>query len=196
MQKEEYRRLLEEERDRLLKKMSQAEGHENLKDSTGELSLYDNHPADLGSENFERGKDLALKEHEGVRYRRIRAALEKLDRGEYGRCEECREEIDPARLRQLPEAPYCLSCQEKMEHRVEVRKRPLEEEALGSPYRASFRDRADDTGYDGEDAWQDVARYNKLPHVHYEDVGEDDETIGSVEDTDKLSNEDMKKQLE
>lgn len=75
-------------------------------------------------------------------------------------------------------------------------RRLLEEEALGSPYRASFRDRADNTGYDGEDAWQDVARYNKLPHVHYEDVGEDDETIGSVEDTDKLSNEDMKKQLE
>lgn len=197
MNAEEYRLLLEQERDRLKKKMTGAEGmekHENLKDSTQELSLYDNHPADLGSENYERGKDLALHEHDLIRYRRINAALEKINRGEYGRCEECQEDIDPARLRQLPEAPLCLSCQEREEYRVDVRNRPLEEEAMGPPYGSSFKDKADYTGYDGEDAWQDVSQYNKLPHVHYEDVGDDDED--QVEETDKLSNEDLKKQLE
>jgi hypothetical protein len=34
-----------------------------------------------------------------------------------------------------------------------------------------------------------------LPHVYYEEVGEDDETIGYVEDTDRISNTDYKKQL-
>jgi DnaK suppressor protein len=199
MHTEEYRRLLAEERDRLQKKLSRAEGlgrHENLKDSTQELSLYDNHPADLGSENFERGKDLALHEHELLRYRKVLAALERIGTGEYGRCESCGEEIDPARLRQLPEAALCLACQEREEQQTLTRGRPLEEEARPSPYGPSFKDRDDYTGYDGEDAWQDVARYNKLPHVHYEDVGEDEDTIGSVEDTDRLSNEDLRKQLE
>ncbi|MDI9448265.1 MAG: conjugal transfer protein TraR, partial [Bacillota bacterium] len=33
-----------------------------LGDSIGELSTYDNHPADVGSEVFERSKDFALRE--------------------------------------------------------------------------------------------------------------------------------------
>jgi len=190
---------LEGERDRLEKKLSRAEGlgkHESLKDSTQELSLYDNHPADLGSENFERGKDLALHEHELLRYRRVLAALDRIRQGEYGRCGACGEEIDPARLRQLPEAALCLSCREEAEQRSEARGRPLEEAGQQAPYGSSCKDREDYTGYDGEDAWQAVARYNKLPHVHYEDVGEDEDSIGSVEDTDRLSNEDLRKQLE
>ncbi len=194
-----YRGLLTAERDRLKHKMPGAEGmekHESLKESTQELSAYDNHPADLGSENYERSKDLALHEHELTRFKRLNAALEKIDRGEYGRCEECHLEMDPARLRQIPEAPLCLRCQEKKEFWQDVSSRPLEEDALRPPFGRSFKDGSDYAAYDGEDTWQDVARYNKLPHVHYEDVGEDDETIGNVEDTDRLSNEDYRKQLE
>ena len=32
-------------------------------DSTGELSNYDNHPADTGTDLYEREKDIALNEH-------------------------------------------------------------------------------------------------------------------------------------
>src|SRR5690606_34364052 len=32
------------------------------RDSISELSLYDNHPGDIGTETFERGKDYALQE--------------------------------------------------------------------------------------------------------------------------------------
>ena len=37
------------------------EGAESLKESVGERTSYDNHPADLGAETFERAKDLGLK---------------------------------------------------------------------------------------------------------------------------------------
>jgi RNA polymerase-binding transcription factor DksA len=46
---------------------------------------------------------------------RIVAALERLDRGEYGQCVECSEAIAPARLRVLPEVTTCVRCQDRLE---------------------------------------------------------------------------------
>lgn len=57
---------------------------------------------------------------------RIVAALERLDRGEYGQCVECGEAIAPARLNVLPEVTTCVRCQDRLErmgrhlHSVEV----------------------------------------------------------------------------
>lgn len=42
----------------------------------------------------------------------INAALERLKRGEYGICEECDEAISEKRLKAVPWARYCLTCQE------------------------------------------------------------------------------------
>ena len=41
---------------------------------------------------------------------RIRAALARLDAGEYGWCISCGEEIAPARLEQDPAVPNCIFC--------------------------------------------------------------------------------------
>jgi DnaK suppressor protein len=45
--------------------------------------------------------------------RRIEAALERLDRDEYGVCEECGEAISSKRLDAIPWALLCVSCQER-----------------------------------------------------------------------------------
>ncbi|MFL6450620.1 MAG: TraR/DksA family transcriptional regulator [Bryobacteraceae bacterium] len=45
----------------------------------------------------------------------VRSALARLDAGEYGRCVVCGKEIEPARLRALPETPYCLEHADKMQ---------------------------------------------------------------------------------
>lgn len=50
-----------------------------LRDSVGELSAYDNHPADVGSETYEREKDAGLREQAGYILREIEGALEKID---------------------------------------------------------------------------------------------------------------------
>ena len=197
LDKNHFSNKLLQEKERLNKKMSQSEGlgrHENLKESTQELSLYDNHPADMGTENYERSKDLALHDHEMRKYRAIELALEKIEAGDYGLCEGCRQGIDPARLEEIPETRFCLKCKEREEMLTAVRERPLEEDTIKPPFPRS-KD-PDYTLYDREDAWQDVARFNRLHHVHYEDVGEDEESRGNVEETDKLSNEDYRKQLE
>lgn len=43
----------------------------------------------------------------------IEAALQRLEAGQFGKCSDCRSEIPAARLRALPFAALCLSCQEK-----------------------------------------------------------------------------------
>lgn len=42
--------------------------------------------------------------------KRLRAALRRLDLGEFGYCVECGEQIAPARLRFDPTATKCISC--------------------------------------------------------------------------------------
>ncbi|MEI6125360.1 MAG: TraR/DksA family transcriptional regulator, partial [Pseudomonadota bacterium] len=44
-------------------------------------------------------------------------ALEKLEDGSYGICEECGEEINKKRLKVLPFAKYCVNCQSDIEKR-------------------------------------------------------------------------------
>jgi len=43
----------------------------------------------------------------------INKALEKIERGTYGICENCGEAIDIKRLEVMPEAEFCLKCQSK-----------------------------------------------------------------------------------
>ena len=103
------RRRLAEERERLLKEISQQEilGKEN----TG----YATHMADDASEVYEQAKNLALREHLERMLNQVEAALARLDAGTYGICEDCGEPIDPARLEALPYATLCLECQQRRE---------------------------------------------------------------------------------
>jgi DnaK suppressor protein len=47
--------------------------------------------------------------------RNVRAALRRLEQGEYGVCLSCDEEISPRRLAAVPWAPLCIRCQEEMD---------------------------------------------------------------------------------
>lgn len=57
------------------------------------------------------------------RAHRLTAALARVDDGSYGRCAECGDAIVPARLRALPEADTCVTCQEDRERVVQMRRR-------------------------------------------------------------------------
>jgi RNA polymerase-binding transcription factor DksA len=50
------------------------------------------------------------------RARRLRAALGRVERGEYGICEECGEDIAHTRLIALPDVGTCLACQQRREN--------------------------------------------------------------------------------
>jgi DnaK suppressor protein len=62
-----------------------------------------------------------LREREQGLLSKIDAALEKIERGVYGECASCGEEIGIARLRARPVAELCIDCkaeQEKLERRT------------------------------------------------------------------------------
>lgn len=122
--------------------------------SIGELSGYDNHPADLGTELFERGKDLALNEADERHLQEIKTALKRMDEGSYGICKQCGQEIPFARLEAVPTAEYCL---EHRPHPHISAKRPVEESRM--QLRDLQLDGKDVTFFDREDAWQEVERY-------------------------------------
>ena len=56
---------------------------------------------------------LALRRRNQVRLQQVESALGRLEKGEFGLCVRCEEEIALERLRVRPEAPLCLSCAEK-----------------------------------------------------------------------------------
>ncbi|HEV3257610.1 MAG TPA: TraR/DksA family transcriptional regulator [Gemmataceae bacterium] len=87
----------------------------NQKEASGNLSSMPIHMADIGSDNFEQEFTLNLLANEEQVLEQIAAALERLNDGTFGRCEECRGEIPRARLNVLPYARYCIACARKLE---------------------------------------------------------------------------------
>src|SRR5271169_6475137 len=52
-------------------------------------------------------------ERESRLLRNVREALNRIAEGTYGACLECDEEISPKRLRAMPWAAFCITCQER-----------------------------------------------------------------------------------
>lgn len=65
----------------------------------------------------ERALEFAIGERETAELAEIDAALARIEAGSYGQCTDCGVDIAPARLQASPEAPRCISCQEKQEQR-------------------------------------------------------------------------------
>ena len=170
---------------------------------TGELSSYDNHPADLGSEVFEKEKDIALLENARISLKQVENALRAVDEGRYGLCDSCNEQINYERLKAIPYTSHCYDCQKKIEDEDKKAgtnaQRPVEEDVLKEPFGRTFMDNdpKESIIFDGEDAWQDVERYGTsstpqdIPRTKgYDDLWQDsDENIGFVEEIEKLKSD-------
>jgi RNA polymerase-binding protein DksA len=79
-------------------------------ETSGGLSDVPVHPADLGTGNFEQELTLDLLENEDRIVDEINDALERIEQGTFGRCENCQREIPRERLEALPYARYCIEC--------------------------------------------------------------------------------------
>lgn len=105
------RRLLSAERERLLRVRSALERehpHEPDAESAAELSALDQHQADLGSEMFEREKDLSILVRVDAELREVTDALARVDRGAYGACQTCGRPIPEDRLEAVPATRFCV----------------------------------------------------------------------------------------
>ncbi|MGB9790990.1 MAG: TraR/DksA C4-type zinc finger protein [Thermacetogeniaceae bacterium] len=191
-----FRRLLEKERQELMERLAHLEDPKvlnSLQDSTSELSMFDNHPADLGTETFERSKEIGLRDLIKSQLADNKVALKKIENGNYGRCEECGRKIPEERLEVVPSAPLCLECQMKKEVRVKFYRRPVEEGVVMPPFGGFPEDRLfyeQSVEFDGEDSWQAVARYGTSSDVVKSEMGFSDnemgEDVGGVEDVESI----------
>ena len=170
---------------------------DSIKENTSELSSYDNHPGDLGTETFEAEKNFSFRNNDKFVIGEIYDALKKIDDGTYGLCEQCKKQIAEERLDIIPYARLCISCENEVRLKVEDQEkgRPIEEQILTPPFGRSFRDNSleDSVMFDGEDAWQDVNVYND---VTSDNLFSKDDSMGYVEDVESISNEQYRKQLE
>lgn len=157
---------------------------DSMKLQTGELSPIDNHPGDLGTEVFERAKDISLLEHDEFQVERIASALQSMDEGRYGICVVCRQPISFERLQAVPYTQYCVDHQP--DHVSSDR--PVEEQFLEPPFgRTSLDEREDQNGFDGEDAWQIVESWgtsNTPAMAEGSDI--DSYDVMSIEATDEV----------
>jgi RNA polymerase-binding transcription factor DksA len=110
-------RLLEE-RGRLVKELGYLEQNvlkQNQRDSSGDLSGYSFHMADLGTDAMEREKAFLFASAEGRALYDLDEALRRLYSGNYGTCESCGLPIARERLEVVPHARLCVRCKEREE---------------------------------------------------------------------------------
>lgn len=93
----------------------QEEQRKGLKEAVKALSLYDNHPGDLGTASLERELDEGLAADCKGELLLVRQALIRLEMGSYGICTACGRPLSLRRLTARPQAAYCTDCQEEQE---------------------------------------------------------------------------------
>lgn len=201
MQDQKYAKLIEglqQEKEKILENATELiQG--DMRESIGELSLIDNHPADIATEVYERSRDVAIHDRYLHKVHAIDSALQRWEEGNYGICEHCGTSIPMDRLEILPYTTVCKDCSrlEEKEEQHSLYRQPVENEILNRPFSRTFNDGTDRVMFDGEDSWQAVARYGTAdspqdigtnrdisdPNEIYEDA---DEVLGAVDAIESL----------
>jgi RNA polymerase-binding protein DksA len=117
-----YEKLLLEKRREMVEGIDslRKDSTATIKDSTGDLSSYSYHMADLGTDAQEREKKFQLASKSGRLIYHIDEALRRIKNGTYGKCHSCGKEIGRARLTAVPHARLCIACKEQ-EEKTKVR---------------------------------------------------------------------------
>ena len=79
------------------------------------LSHVPTHLADLGTDSFEQQLTLSLVANNEQTLEEVYAALERIEQGTFGRCEDCQKSIPLDRLEALPYARYCIACARELQ---------------------------------------------------------------------------------
>lgn len=76
------------------------------------------HLADRASDNFTKDLLIGILQNSEAEIVDIDIALEKIENGTYGQCEECDGEIKIQRLKALPFARQCIECKQALEQQA------------------------------------------------------------------------------
>lgn len=107
---ERFRKLLEERR-KHIRQMVDESREQGIGFSREDLP----DEVDLATTESDQAMNLRLRDRERVLLRKIDKALDKIDEGTYGLCEDCDEPIEVKRLEARPVTDLCIQCKEEQE---------------------------------------------------------------------------------
>jgi DnaK suppressor protein len=110
VQLKKFKLLLETKRDEILKRAKQTLNDDMALDTN---DLPDE--MDLASSEYLQSFTFRLRGREKSFLDKIERALQKIEEGTFGNCEECEEEISVKRLEARPETSLCIRCKEDQE---------------------------------------------------------------------------------
>ena len=104
---EYFRNILNDEMKTLL-----SEADKTVTEMTSDSSNFPD-PTDRATQESDRNFELRIRDRERRLINKIKDAIDRIDNGEFGICEECGEDISEARLKARPVTTLCINC--KME---------------------------------------------------------------------------------
>jgi DnaK suppressor protein len=111
---EEFRQILQDQMDQLLRGADQT-----VSSMTDEKTNFPD-PTDRASLESDRNFELRIRDRERKLINKIREAMERIEAGEFGICEECGEEIGKARLKARPVTTLCIECKTEQERQEKI----------------------------------------------------------------------------
>jgi len=110
-QRELYRQLLLDEMKGLL-----SEADKTVHEMADDAAHFPD-PTDRATQESDRTFELRIRDRERKLVNKIKEALERLDDGTFGICEECGEEIGEGRLKARPVTTLCINCKMEAEEK-------------------------------------------------------------------------------
>ena len=118
-QLKQFRQLLITERTKFaseIKSIAQ-DAAKSPREASGDLSAYTVHMADMAADTTERELSMNIVSSEQEVLYQIDDALKRLDDGSFGICQQCNKPISMSRLKAVPYASLCISCQRAKEQK-------------------------------------------------------------------------------
>jgi DnaK suppressor protein len=97
---------------------------EKLAGSTQQLNASNDYfpdPTDRASAESDRNFDIRVRDRERKLAKKIKEALERVDKGEFGICEDCGEPIGKKRMEARPVTTLCIECKVEREREEKMR---------------------------------------------------------------------------
>jgi DnaK suppressor protein len=111
---EEFRELLQEQMDQLLQ-----DAGKTVSEMTDEKTNFPD-PTDRASLESDRNFELRIRDRERRLIGKIREALDRIEDGEFGECEDCGDQIGEARLKARPVTTLCIECKTEQERQEKI----------------------------------------------------------------------------
>ena len=110
-----FKALLNKRLDQLLRDFN-----ETVNGMTGAEDKFPD-PSDRATAESERSFTLRIRDRERKLIVKIKEALERIENGSYGICEDCEEEISEERLEARPVTTLCIECKRKQENMERIK---------------------------------------------------------------------------